>query len=296
LVHNGTLKTQKELHETYVVDSHAICASIATRGAKETLALIDGAFSLVWFDSRDRSLNICRNYERPLNIIETEGCHIICSEEDMGRWIAKRNNMIIKKSISVVPETLYKFNLEDMTIYHEEHVEYKKDPPYVWKGYNADIEYLPAKPVKNQGIFYVPKCKVKVRAGTISRGGEHIMSMELDALLDQDLPKTVKNPNDYEDLYRFRYYGALEELEVLKDCNYLEGTIQRIVHINGQSRYILEDLHMYIPEAVVFALPNKTEEKEKCQWCDGPMPHPNAMYQYNVCDDCMKDNVLYGSM
>lgn len=70
--HNGTLDhfaftdLKKELKIDYPVDSQAIFAAIAKMGIKDTMAIITGAWSLVWYDSQDDTLNFLRNKERPL--------------------------------------------------------------------------------------------------------------------------------------------------------------------------------------------------------------------------------------
>jgi hypothetical protein len=51
---------------TFDVDSQAIFASIARFGAKETIPLLQGAWSLVWYDLNEETLNFLRNSERPM--------------------------------------------------------------------------------------------------------------------------------------------------------------------------------------------------------------------------------------
>ncbi len=75
LVHNGTLSYAGSSLPTFdhklAVDSMQIAASLAAVPAKEAhkvLSKIDGDFALVWVDERDRSINMCRNSQRPLHI------------------------------------------------------------------------------------------------------------------------------------------------------------------------------------------------------------------------------------
>lgn len=136
LIHNGTLNTHKELNKEVEVDSHAICHSIAEIGHIETLKKIDGAFALVWFNAQDGNLYMCRNYQRPLSIIETSTSYIIASEPKMAEWIIDRNNTKVVKVINVKPYELHKFHISDMSTYTTETVEYK---PWVqqkkWNNY-----------------------------------------------------------------------------------------------------------------------------------------------------------------
>lgn len=76
MVHNGTLYRDGESLKTYDkkignVDSMQICYALSKyppEKAAEVLSQIDGSFALVWSDSRDESINMARNSERPLHI------------------------------------------------------------------------------------------------------------------------------------------------------------------------------------------------------------------------------------
>jgi hypothetical protein len=74
LVHNGTLVRTSNLpipmHELdeVTVDSHAIAANLATNSVEEVIESLDGAFTLIWHDARDDSLNVIRNSKRPLHL------------------------------------------------------------------------------------------------------------------------------------------------------------------------------------------------------------------------------------
>lgn len=78
-VHNGTLEdSDKKILEDIVgekfnVDSEALFAAIAKVGVKEVIPKLTkgrdhfkGAWSLVWWDAKDRTLNFLRNVHRPL--------------------------------------------------------------------------------------------------------------------------------------------------------------------------------------------------------------------------------------
>jgi asparagine synthetase B (glutamine-hydrolysing) len=113
LIHNGTLSSHKELADVES-DSLAICQSIAIIGAEKTIEKINGAFALVWYDSNDKSINICRNTERPLFLLEASNCYFIASEPDMVQWIVKRNKIHITSCLSFEPGILYKYKLDDL--------------------------------------------------------------------------------------------------------------------------------------------------------------------------------------
>ena len=75
MVHNGTLYQGGNSLETFDkkigdVDSMQICYALSKyppEKAAEVLSQIDGSFALVWSDSRDESINMARNSERPLH-------------------------------------------------------------------------------------------------------------------------------------------------------------------------------------------------------------------------------------
>lgn len=99
LVHNGTLHTTWELPKGKTdlkgvdVDSHVITHNLATHDAEEVIAKLDGAFTLIWHDARDQSVNIIRNDKRPLHImpVTCEKTLLIASEAEMLAWLVARS-------------------------------------------------------------------------------------------------------------------------------------------------------------------------------------------------------------
>lgn len=67
-VHNGTIRGQHRLIDNaqFDVDSENIFHSIQEIGLDDTLAVLDGAYALVYWDKRDEELVIVRNNERPM--------------------------------------------------------------------------------------------------------------------------------------------------------------------------------------------------------------------------------------
>lgn len=69
--HNGTLtpashkELEEALDEKFDVDSQAIFAAIEKFGIVKTVSMLQGAWALVWFDFKERTLNFLRNKERP---------------------------------------------------------------------------------------------------------------------------------------------------------------------------------------------------------------------------------------
>lgn len=68
-VHNGTLKLPHctfEDKNKYDVDSEALINAINEEGISETIPKTCGAWSLVWYDQDDKTVNFIRNDQRPM--------------------------------------------------------------------------------------------------------------------------------------------------------------------------------------------------------------------------------------
>ena len=69
MMHNGTLRTRNGLDHYHVVDSASVCIQLANTEPEaypELLSELDGAFALVWFNSKTNKMYFARNDERPL--------------------------------------------------------------------------------------------------------------------------------------------------------------------------------------------------------------------------------------
>jgi len=70
--HNGTLEhsciadLEKAAGDKYNVDSQALFAAIAAVGVEAAIKMSQGAWSLVWYDMKEKTLNFLRNKERPM--------------------------------------------------------------------------------------------------------------------------------------------------------------------------------------------------------------------------------------
>lgn len=112
LVHNGTLwddgasVTKQEVE----VDSHAIAHALAERDAKEVLPDINGAFALIWYDTKKEKLYATRNKDRPLHILVTEQNFVLSSEHWIAGMPMKRQDRKITDMIEMQPGELYSWN------------------------------------------------------------------------------------------------------------------------------------------------------------------------------------------
>jgi len=114
--HNGSLHSWKDLGYQTEVDSDAlgkhIHKTIRSDGdLGEALGKVYGAYACVWYDMVNEKVQMIRNKDRPLWLLETETCWVYCSEPEMGVLSARRNGMAVKKCEEVPVDTLVSFNL-----------------------------------------------------------------------------------------------------------------------------------------------------------------------------------------
>lgn len=125
LVHNGTLTDQSLLpdHKRFAVDSENVAWSIDKIGIDETIQKLNGAFTLVWHNSEDNTLNIIRNDERPFHLVETNGGDWFgASEEDMLMWLINRKKFAptVKRHFECEVGVQYIFDVSEGFKFKEE--------------------------------------------------------------------------------------------------------------------------------------------------------------------------------
>ncbi|UOF80617.1 hypothetical protein [Caudoviricetes sp.] len=288
LVHNGTLETHIELSKDKEVDSQAICEHLSVHGAEETLKKINGAFALIWFNSKEGTLNFCRNIQRPLFIIETRNSFVLCSELELGQWICARNSEFIVSHKSIIPETLYSINIKDTSKLLERKVKYKSFFPA--PSYPIPITYKdPYKDSKEEEkVTYLVGDWVKVKASIITT--QHTTYLSAHILKDKNTPIAQRDPSKYEYNSRVRIYGEIEYLrELCKKVN-LVGKVGQVCWRFGESHLVLED----VKEEVCTI--HETKESSKvgcCDFCDTPFTgKTNKRYlidDYVLCKTCADD-------
>ena len=169
LVHNGTVTKNDRLakdHKHGDVDSALIAKSLATQGVQLTTNSLWGAYSLVWFDSKENTLNFLRNKDRPMWFLHTEqGVIIFCSEPHMGQWAATRRGFTVTKAESSKEDTLYSFHNNETCAVPTEALMVAQWVPYVApppsnKSYNETMSddlktrlRMLAKTYKNGEVF-----------------------------------------------------------------------------------------------------------------------------------------------
>jgi hypothetical protein len=114
LIHNGYIGNAQMFDQKAAVDSQALARGLNNKPAKEVLESIVGAYALVWYDKRDKTLRIARNPERPLWIAETERLWMVASEPWMlagAAGPARRGHSAIKigKASPLDPHVMLEF-------------------------------------------------------------------------------------------------------------------------------------------------------------------------------------------
>lgn len=118
LAHNGTLTNQGLLPDSkmFEVDSENIAYSIDKIGFEETLKKLCGAFTLIWLNTEEKTINIIRNEQRPFHLIETVGGDWYgASEGDMVKWLVSRNKgpKTFKRSFEIEVGVQYIFDVSN---------------------------------------------------------------------------------------------------------------------------------------------------------------------------------------
>jgi len=115
-VHNGTLQDRHKLldHNHFQVDSENLFWHLQEKGLEDLLEVIDGAWSLVWWDKVNETLNFLRNEERPMYIVSSEDDKLImwASERWMLDVAIQREDIKFRIPLSTSPHQLYSFPID----------------------------------------------------------------------------------------------------------------------------------------------------------------------------------------
>ena len=117
LVHNGTLDYFKGLNpgKNFDVDSEALTYYLSHAEDKiKALETFEGAYSLVWYDELEETLNFARNAERPMYFasLDKSDSWLFGSEPGLLRWIANRNGYGVLEVKSLEPGKLLSVSLD----------------------------------------------------------------------------------------------------------------------------------------------------------------------------------------
>lgn len=104
-VHNGTLEKDSlneisfRLENDYGTDSETIFQHIAYYGVDDTIPRLQGAWALVWYNTKDQTLNMLKNDKRPLYLckIERDGKKILT-------WASEYKMIVAARAMADVPD------------------------------------------------------------------------------------------------------------------------------------------------------------------------------------------------
>lgn len=109
MVHNGTLT---ENIGKFEVDSDWLCNKLSTeKDIPSFLGELWGAYALIWYDDKEKTLNIARNNERPLAIAKEDNTYYLASEAKMLEWILAHNKKSTVKVSEVQSGKIYSYSL-----------------------------------------------------------------------------------------------------------------------------------------------------------------------------------------
>jgi predicted glutamine amidotransferase len=292
LVHNGTLNTWKNKLADTEVDSEAICISMHNKGVEETIKNIDGAFALIWHNRKESTLNITRNYARPLFIIETKDMYILASEDKMVEWVADRNNIVILNKKTVPINTLLSWDVINQKWLEEKILEVYKAPNY-YHGHNSstywndyynsldDKKTTPNYPVATGGygkILPTHEALVKeLKCGdTISFLPFEIKKngavFYLEGFISDDTEAEIE----------VRYYAEMERLQKIANWESAVGTISGTATYAGDGKYIIvKDVFegVITKNALTLSKESLSNLSCKCKICEGQMTRSLLLLQ-----------------
>lgn len=111
--HNGTITNVNLLptKHRYDVDSQALLSSIDEFGSNNVDKHIHGAFALTWYDKRDNTIHLWRNYQRPLWMAYTDNKTVLfwASEKEMLELVLARNKIKHEGMMELPPHKEYVF-------------------------------------------------------------------------------------------------------------------------------------------------------------------------------------------
>ena len=118
LVHNGTFVGDHKKHADVEVDSEALAHLLGQHEVdqvEDVFNKINAAYACVWYDTRDTSINIIRNEQRPLHWFDAGDCYFVSSEKQILMFALARNDIKFKHDdiYMLVHDTQTKLKMDD---------------------------------------------------------------------------------------------------------------------------------------------------------------------------------------
>ena len=313
--HNGTLKNKYALvdHAKFDVDSEALFHSFEKIGVTETIAKVDGAYALTWFDKGGKVMNFLRNDQRPLWYCFSEDSETIywASEAWMLRGVLNRNG--VKHHEIMEFEKNYHYTLELPQNGNDKFGKFnmRPAPPYVppvnnvvmYNGGGTSKDDFKNRNYYGRGWDNTAKKSIEngeERANPIEyKIGEDII-FRIPAYIKQEETNYVEGIVVFRPTVRVRVYlpkGSKLRSQMLEDpqayfigkVNGYYGDLTYVIQGNSVEPYEEEEDEEENDE-VNKALFLQNVEKMECSWCSSPLVKGKSNLIVNstqaFCQDC----------
>ena len=322
-VHNGTLTNKYQLPNgiDYKVDSQALYACMNEKGLRATLDIIQGAWSLVWYDYNKHTLNFLRNKERPMFIAYDKVTNALyaASEKWMLHIATGRHGVEIADPFPTIEDMHYEFKVDpDGKINEPVLTEMKAKEPVVYYGGFRQQEQRPlalVKPAETKTAVetdevdasYVGKDNVVLRimaAGVDEYGARYFMCHDANHpgrmirmfLSRQDRPETYIDKQITATIGKYYKVNGRNRQGYYK-VDYGSVKLYRptvaAAHIEEEVEEETPDL---FPSASGIMLTEKAWKNEHgiCAWCTTEIDPSHNAHRFTssgdvLCGDCAND-------
>lgn len=144
LVHNGYIGNSKSIDASKEVDSETIVTALdKEKNYLEGLRSLVGAFAIVWYNHRNKTLYITRNKERPMWYAQGTSMFYFASEGMMLHWLLSRRNFAHDRPVFMEENAVLEITLNPFTIKEAKIPEkvYHRPPTTVWTPNSNDSQY-----------------------------------------------------------------------------------------------------------------------------------------------------------
>jgi len=303
LIHNGYVQNTKDLPESDV-DSEALAKALASGWTPEKLiGSIEGAFALVWVNSKEETVYIARNAERPLMIAKQKDRFLFASEGAMLHWVLTRHNEKADEYASLAVDSLYSIHCEKRTL---EVVPCPFGKRLVKHGQStsaSNTEIIePDEPVQS-ALKSITKKDLKIPVI-----GELLPFKCTTAIEAYNQPNTVliwgKTFGDVQVEGKVQVVGDKKEfLDTITKARILEGRVKTLYWIGGKAGARLDGIAVQSTVQTLNSVFISTKDwlkllsEERCVKCKGNLPSAGAKYtsikkrengQYRIiCPSCI---------
>lgn len=302
-VHNGTLRNKGQLQDAYHfdTDSEALYHNFEIRGIKDTINDVEGAYSLVWYDKNNKSLNFLRNKERPMYIAQvSEGKNLFwASEEWMLRVALSREKLAIEQIVELPEDTHFSYSIPNIA---EKFIKpfasiVKQKPPVPFTGGVTTLPHTN----KVTTTHFIDKKKDSTGSSTVTiKALDPLLNktLRLDAISfgksgDGASFVTFISP-DYDDKIFRSFVRNQDDCQKMLSQFQWEGTVTGIGILNNRSYYKVSHSTL-IPvkkEKKVDHVKHPITEEEfntryfNCCWCNQNLEY-NSNWKAISRDDCL---------